>query len=125
MKLDAKALRYVSPEGFRVLTAVEMGSKNHEVVPIGLIASIAKVKLGISATVLNELQRYKLISREVNIKYEGFRLTYGGYDYLALNALRKRSVIHSIGQQIGVGKESDIYVVADGEGNQCVLKIHR
>ena len=38
MKLDATDVRYLSPEEFRVLTAVEMGSKNHEVVPPPLIA---------------------------------------------------------------------------------------
>jgi RIO kinase 2 len=125
MKLDAKRLRYVSSEGFRVLTAVEMGSKNHEVVPTSLITSIAKMKTGIPLTLFEELQRYKLISREVNVNYEGFRLTYGGYDYLALNTLHKRGVICSVGNQVGVGKESDIYLVADQEGEQRILKIHR
>lgn len=125
MKLDVKGIRYICPEGFRVLTAVEMGSKNHEIVPIGLISNIAKLKTGIPITVLTELLRYKLIAREINMKYEGFRLTYGGYDYLALNTFYKRDVIHSVGNQIGVGKESDIYIVADEEGTQYVLKIHR
>jgi RIO kinase 2 len=31
VKLDAELLRYMSKEEFRVLTAVEMGMKNHEV----------------------------------------------------------------------------------------------
>ena len=31
MKLDVTALRYLSKEDFRVLTAVEMGMKNHQV----------------------------------------------------------------------------------------------
>ncbi len=37
---------------------------------------------------------------------DGYRLTYGGYDYLAMRALSKRDVMHSVGNQIGVGKES-------------------
>jgi RIO kinase 2 len=37
---------------------------------------------------------------------DGYRLTYGGYDYLAMRALSKRDSIHSVGNQIGVGKES-------------------
>ena len=37
---------------------------------------------------------------------EGYRLTYGGYDYLAMRALSKRDSMHSVGNQIGVGKES-------------------
>lgn len=56
---------------------------------------------------------------------DGYRLTYGGYDYLALNAHQKHKCIYSVGNQIGVGKESDIVVVADNTGKQSILKIHR
>lgn len=56
---------------------------------------------------------------------DGYRLTYGGLDYLALNAHRKANVVFSLGNQIGVGKESDIYVTASPEGRQQVLKLHR
>jgi RIO-like serine/threonine protein kinase len=37
---------------------------------------------------------------------DGYRLTYGGYDYLAMRALSKRDTMYSVGNQIGVGKES-------------------
>ena len=56
---------------------------------------------------------------------DGYRLTYGGLDYLALHAFTKRKTAYSVGNQIGVGKESDIYVLADDSGTQRVLKIHR
>lgn len=39
-------------------------------------------------------------------KDDGYRLTYGGYDYLAIRALSKRDSMYSVGNQIGVGKES-------------------
>ena len=32
-KLDVSLLRYITSEHFRVVTAVEMGMKNHEIVP--------------------------------------------------------------------------------------------
>jgi RIO kinase 2 len=72
---------------------------------------------------------------------DGYRLTYGGYDYLAMRALSKRDTMYSVGNQIGVGKESgmsswtflgfhltafpDIYIVANAEGKNMVLKLHR
>jgi RIO kinase 2 len=56
---------------------------------------------------------------------DGYRLTYGGYDYLAIRTLSKRDTVAAVGNQIGVGKESDIYVVSDPEGEQRVLKLHR
>ncbi|RIB22691.1 RIO1 family-domain-containing protein [Gigaspora rosea] len=125
MKLDAKLLRYMNTDEFRVLTAVEMGSKNHEVVPTPLIAQIAGLRNGGSHKILGELAKKNLISRVTNAKYDGYRLTYGGYDYLALKTFVKRGSVDSVGNQIGVGKESDIYVVADENENQLALKIHR
>lgn len=56
---------------------------------------------------------------------DGYRLTYGGLDYLALNTHRKANSIYSLGNQIGVGKESDIYITASPEGRRLVLKLHR
>ena len=56
---------------------------------------------------------------------DGYRLTYGGLDYLALHTHLKRSTVYSTGNCIGVGKESDIYVVASASGRQIILKIHR
>jgi RIO kinase 2 len=44
---------------------------------------------------------------------------------LALNAHQKQKVVYSVGNQIGVGKESDIVVVAHSSGSQRILKIHR
>ena len=37
---------------------------------------------------------------------EGYRLTFSGYDYLTLKALTTRGSVQSVGNQIGVGKES-------------------
>lgn len=37
---------------------------------------------------------------------DGFRLTYLGYDFLAIKTLVNRGVFSSVGRQIGVGKES-------------------
>ncbi|CAE6521769.1 unnamed protein product [Rhizoctonia solani] len=125
MKLDATDLRYITNEEFRVLTAVEMGSKNHEVVPSSLIAQIAGLRNGGINKLLGQLAQRNLIARVQNTKYDGYRLTYGGYDYLSLRAFSKRDTIHAVGNQIGVGKESDIYVASDKDGNQMVLKIHR
>ena len=40
----------------------------------------------------------------------GYRLTFAGYDYLVLKAFANRGVIHSMGCQIGVGKESGMFM---------------
>lgn len=41
---------------------------------------------------------------------EGYRLTFTGYDYLALKHFADRDVVCSVGNQIGVGKESGLLI---------------
>ena len=55
-KLNVTMLRYLTKDQMRVLTAVEMGMKNHELVPKALIVSIAQVRSGV-AKILMELCR--------------------------------------------------------------------
>lgn len=111
MRLDAKDLRYVSAEEFRVLKAAETGSLSHEVVPSSLIASTSGLHHAGLNKIMSELARRGLIARERNIKYDGWRLTYGGYDWLAVKALREKKTLHGVGTRVGVGKESGKYKI--------------
>jgi RIO kinase 2 len=124
-KLNVTLLRYLSKDDFRVLTAIEMGMKNHEVVPASLVSSISSLRTGGCVKILKELVRHKLVCYEHSKHCEGYRLTFLGYDYLALKAFANRKTIQSVGNQIGVGKESDVYIVADESGQQLCLKLHR
>lgn len=104
-----------------------MGSKNHELVPTPLIEKIAKLRGGAGSVhkSISNLAKVGLIARVKEAKYDGYRLTYGGLDYLALHTHSSRRDVYSVGTRIGVGKESDIMIVADERGKQLVLKIHR
>ena len=73
---------------------------------------------------VKQLCKNKLV-QHATIPYEGYRLTAKGYDYLALKSLAKRGTLGSLGIQIGVGKESDIFTVANPEGEEHCLKLHR
>ena len=70
------------------------------------------------------MYRYKLVAHASN-KYDGYRLSYLGFDIIALRTLLARGVIASVGAQIGVGKESDVFEAMDENGNEIVIKIHR
>lgn len=74
---------------------------------------------------ISALAKTGLIARVKEAKYDGYRLTYGGMDYLALHAYAGQDVVYSVGTRVGVGKESDIMMVADHKGAQKILKIHR
>ena len=90
MKLDATDLRYVTSDEFRVLTAVcsaffdglrkltaaysiqvEMGSKNHEIVPTVLIVKISGLRNGGVNKILGSLAKRNLVSRVQNARCRG------------------------------------------------------
>ena len=104
-----------------------MGMKNHEVVPANLVASVAGLKHGGSHKLLRALVKHKLLCYEHRkgetecVPYQntlcvftvyyvftvcGYRLTFLGYDYLALKVFASRDILYSVGNQIGVGKEA-------------------
>ena len=122
--LDVKVLRYMSSDEFRVLTACEMGMKNHEVVPSALIESISGLKRGGAYKLIRLLAKNKLVAHSSK-PYDGYRLTSKGYDYLALKTLCKRGSLSAIGIQVGVGKESDIFTAVTPEGEEVALKLHK
>jgi RIO kinase 2 len=139
MKLDASGVRFLTPDQHRLLTALEVGSKNHELVPLSLLCSISGQRPSGALNLISDLAMMRLASKEsaAGGKYEGFRLCAGGYDYLALKKFSISGALSHVGNQIGVGKESDVYIayqvpeqsVEGGEQEQAektlVLKIHR
>ena len=128
MKLDPTVLRTMNAQDFRVMEAVEKGMKDHEIVPEALISAHAQLRHGGAHKIISSLLRDKLLSHERKQSsggYDGYRLTNAGYDILALHNLKARGFIAAMGQRIGTGKESDIYLAVNKHGEQIVLKFHR
>jgi RIO kinase 2 len=94
---------------------------------MALIEKLSRLRGGASGVhrSISVLAKNGLIGKLKEAKYDGYRLTYGGLDYLALHTHSQKRNIYSVGSRIGVGKESDIMIVADETGTQRVLKIHR
>ena len=138
MRLDTSSLRYLTVADWRVLAAVETGSRNHEFVPVATIANLSGHRGGSAGDIqrsISTLAKTGLIDRGGSkgkgkaAGGEGYRLTYGGLDYLALHSLEKTTALSGVGSRIGVGKESDIFDVMmnneDGISTRAILKIHR
>ncbi|KAH3756527.1 atypical/RIO/RIO2 protein kinase [Pelomyxa schiedti] len=118
VKLDASLLRYFGRDEFRVLSAVEMGMRNHDLVPQPLLEKIAGLRRsGEAHRALVEVHRAKLVWHSRAPGYEGYRLTASGYDYLALNAMCRAEKISAMGKKLGVGKEADVYLVQGPDPN--------
>ncbi|VDO55959.1 unnamed protein product [Schistosoma margrebowiei] len=125
---------------------IEMGLKNHEVVPPELALKISHLRrscIGFSHLVQEQLILNRLVAYETDNRH-WYRLTNLGYDYLALNQFFKSEQLESLGTMIGAGKESDVYIAAAGarcgrssdgsegflvdfpnEGDSVVVKFHR
>ena len=108
MRLDPTYLKFITKDEMRVLMAVEMGMRNHEWVPVQLIERISHLKRSSAFANLKLLLKNKLVAH-YNKKYDGYKLTYLGYDYLALYSFMKRGSVVKVIHKVGVGKESDIY----------------
>jgi len=117
-------MRFMEEEDFRVLTALEMTMRNHEVAPTALIEHIARLAHGGVKKRLRSLLKHKLIHHE-NTHYDGYRMKYGAYDLLAFKTFSKRGTVAGVGTRIGCGKESDIILVEDEHGQEAVCKLQR
>ena len=109
MRFNLTALKYLTKDDFRVLTAIELGMRNHEIVPVDLIQSISKIRNTSVRRILANLLKHKLI-KHTKIQYDGYSLNFLGYDFLAIHSLIKQGILVQIGTKIGVGKESDVYL---------------
>jgi RIO kinase 2 len=124
MKLDIDYLQYITKDEILIMIAIEKGMSNHEWVPVTLIEKLSHLKRGVVHKVLRGIGKQKLIDHTMK-NYEGFKLNYLGYDYLALYTFLRRGQIRQIHYKIGCGKESDIYLCEDPKGQEMVLKLTR
>ena len=126
MKLDPELIQYMTKDHMRVLTAVEMGMRNHEFVPSTLIESLSGLKRSMAYKILQFLLKHKCVFH-TGKGNDGYALTNMGYDYLVIKVFMKRGIINKVGLKIGMGKESDIYVCTtnDEERPTVIIKFAR
>ncbi|GAB6945995.1 hypothetical protein JCM16161A_01250 [Vulcanisaeta sp. JCM 16161] len=109
----------------RILRVIEIGHRKFEYVPLEVIVDWSKRSEELVGKSLRKLNALGMVIRYRG-NYTGYRLTFMGYDALALHTLAKRGIIERVSPTpIGVGKESDVYAgdaVGDGK---VVLKFHR
>ncbi len=118
----AKAFLTLSREDFSLLGAIESGMRDHEWVPLLQISQLSGLSSRKAEYRLGLLFEQKLVRRET-LHYEGYQIDFDAYDLLALSDFVKRDSVLSIGERIGVGKESVVYA-ANGE-IPLVIKFHR
>jgi RIO kinase 2 len=112
----------LEPEDFYLLSGVEQGMRFSEWVAREKLPEFADMPDEEVGYRLDRCERRGLLERKT-IQYEGFRLTFEGYDALALHTFAERETVEGVGAPLGVGKESDVYEVRSYK--PLALKFHR
>jgi RIO kinase 2 len=118
----ASELADLESEDFYLLSGIEQGMRFSEWVARGKLPEFADLPAEEVDYRLDRCERRGLIEQKT-IQYEGFRLTFEGYDALALHTFAERETIDGVGAPLGVGKESDVYEVRSYK--PLALKFHR
>jgi RIO kinase 2 len=118
----ASVLPELEPEDFHLLSGVEQGMRFSEYVNRDKLTDFSRLSEENVDYRLDRCEDRELVERKT-IQYEGFKLTFEGYDALALHTFVERDTIEGFGAPLGVGKESDVYEVQSYK--PLALKYHR
>ena len=118
----APLMAELEPEDFYLLSGLEQGMRFSRWVARGKIAEFSRLDGEEMEYRLDRCEQRELIERKT-IQYTGFRLTFEGYDALALRTFSERETIEGVGAPLGVGKESDVYEARSYK--PLALKFHR
>ncbi|KQC15805.1 MAG: AarF/UbiB family protein [Methanothrix sp.] len=100
LKLDRKEIGH--------LKAIERGMRNFEWVPVEDLMAKGRLSPKAVRGGLSKLVAKKLVFK-TNEPYEGYAIGFAAYDLIALSNLVDGDVIVSLGDLLGVGKESVVY----------------
>ena len=118
----AGVMAELEAEDFHLLSGVEQGMRFSEWVAREKLPEFSRLTDEDVEYRLDRCERRGLIERKT-IQYVGYRLTFEGYDALALHTFAERETIEEVGAPLGVGKESDVYEVRSYR--PFALKFHR
>ncbi|WP_281194848.1 serine/threonine-protein kinase RIO2 [Halorubrum sp. F4] len=112
----------LDPEDFYLLSGVEQGMRFSEWVRRDKLPDYADLTAEEIEYRIDRCLDRELIERKT-IQYEGYQLTFEGYDALALRTFSERGTIDGVGSPLGLGKEGDVYEVQSFK--PLALKYHR
>ena len=109
-------------EDFHLLSGIEHGMRFSRWVATGKIPEFSRLDEEEVEYRVDRCMDRGLVERKT-IQYTGYRLTFEGYDALALHTFAERESIDGVGAPLGVGKESDVYEARSFK--PLALKYHR
>jgi len=118
----ATRMAELEAEDFHLLSGIEHGMRFSRWVASGKLPEFSRLDPGEIEYRIDRCMDRELLERKT-IQYTGYRLTFEGYDALALRTFSERETIDGVGSPLGVGKESDVYEARSFQ--PLALKYHR
>jgi len=118
----ATLMAELEPEDFHLLSGIEHGMRFSRWVAEGKLPEFSRLDPGDIEYRIDRCMDRELLEQQT-IQYTGYRLTFEGYDALALRTFSERETIDGVGAPLGVGKESDVYEARSFQ--PLALKYHR
>jgi len=112
----------LEPGDFHLLSGLEHGMRFSRWVNREKLPEFSRLTAEDVDYRLDRCEQRGLVERKT-IQYDGFRLTFEGYDVLALHTFAERETLDGVGAPLGVGKESDVYEARSYK--PLALKFHR
>jgi RIO kinase 2 len=112
----------LEPADFHLLSGLEHGMRFSEWVATEKLPEFSRLDDEEVDYRIDRCMDRELVERKT-IQYTGYRLTFEGYDALALHTFAERDTVDGVGGPLGVGKESDVYEARSFE--PLALKYHR
>ncbi len=117
----AATLPKLTPRELGLLRYLASLTKTFNIIPYSVLHRRLEIDPGDLEFMIRKLHGYRFIQRAGF----GIRLLSAGLDALALDALRKRGILESLGPAIAVGKESDVYEALSPKGEPLAVKFFR
>ena len=109
-------------EDFHLLSGIEHGMRFSRWVAKGKLPEFSRLDSSDIEYRIDRCMDRELLEQKT-IQYTGYRLTFEGYDVLALRTFAERETVDGVGSPLGVGKESDVYEARSFQ--PLALKYHR
>ncbi len=118
----ATRMAELEDEDFHLLSGIDHGMRFSRWVAEEKLPEFSRLDPGDIVYRIDRCMDRELLERKT-IQYTGYRLTFEGYDALALRTFAERETIVDVGGPLGVGKESDVYEARSFQ--PLALKYHR
>lgn len=120
----AKIFLSLKKSEIATLSAVERSMRHCEWVSLPELIKTSRLPVKTLEYTIRNLKGRKLIFRTWE-PYEGYQIGFQAYDLVALADLVEKDVIISLGEELGVGKESVVYSALGPDERPLAIKFHR